>query len=326
MNDKQNVTIPALNNISEEQNVHEAYLVGLRGDCPHGMSGKSGGVCRYLHRPRCSTYMKWGDKNNKGCKKSPCDKLHPLVCPRSLDLKCLERNCDVKLHTRKCVRSKHGAGPSAMPGGQGWSGVRGHRQHAGVTQWRPVGHAHSGVPVHEQQPAPQVYCQPQQLGSFGQAHQEVHHQPLRAGHHGHVQQGAAHILPPPQNPWIQGKDGYNNVFQVRNPVQQEYPAKHPTGQQGWVHEHGHQHPSGVPNQQTVGMAASTSNTMGNPHFQTRCTPPSPDVHQILEIWAGNIQREMERQSEMNKHMLQNKMKEMCLMLGGQGKEINRLSY
>ena len=48
--------------------------------------------------------MKWGDKAPNGCKKVPCDKLHPQVCPRSLDLKCTERNCDVKLHIKKCVR------------------------------------------------------------------------------------------------------------------------------------------------------------------------------------------------------------------------------
>ena len=70
----------------------------VRGGCPHGMSGKKDGVCKYLHRARCSTYMKWGDKVDKGCKKVPCDKLHPLVCPRSLDLKSLEKNCDVKHH------------------------------------------------------------------------------------------------------------------------------------------------------------------------------------------------------------------------------------
>ena len=76
----------------------------IRGDCPHGMSGKKNGVCQYLHRPRCSTFMKWGDKAPNGCKKVPCDKLHPQVCPRSLDLKCLEVNCDLKLHVKKCVR------------------------------------------------------------------------------------------------------------------------------------------------------------------------------------------------------------------------------
>ena len=58
----------------------------LRGECPHGLGGKTGGVCQYLHRARCSTYMKWGDKSEKGCKKVPCDKLHPLLCPRSLNL------------------------------------------------------------------------------------------------------------------------------------------------------------------------------------------------------------------------------------------------
>ena len=90
----------------------------VRGGCPHGMSGKKNGVCKYLHRARCNNYMKWGDKVDKGCKKVPCEKLHPLVCPRSLDLKCLEKSCDVKLHTRKCQRSKHSGGSGGTTGDQ----------------------------------------------------------------------------------------------------------------------------------------------------------------------------------------------------------------
>ena len=43
----------------------------LRNECPHGQSGKRDGQCQYKHRPRCSKYMKWGDKSENGCKKSP---------------------------------------------------------------------------------------------------------------------------------------------------------------------------------------------------------------------------------------------------------------
>ena len=48
--------------------------------------------------------MKWGSKGEKGCKSQTCDKIHPKVCIRSLDLKCLDFECPFKLHTFKCVR------------------------------------------------------------------------------------------------------------------------------------------------------------------------------------------------------------------------------
>ena len=39
-----------------------------------------------------------------GCNQPECDKIHPKLCPKSLDLKCLDTNCPFKLHTVKCVR------------------------------------------------------------------------------------------------------------------------------------------------------------------------------------------------------------------------------
>ena len=56
----------------------------------------------------------------------------------------------------------------------------------------------------------------------------------------------------------------------------------------------------------------------NPSFQTRCTPPDPAVHQLLETWVGNMQKELERQSEINRNMLTAKVTEMCMFLGSQG--------
>ena len=49
-----------------------------------------------------------------------------------------------------------------------------------------------------------------------------------------------------------------------------------------------------------------------------CTTPDPAVHQILEVWAGNMQKELERQSEISRNMLADKVKEVCQFLGGQG--------
>ena len=61
-----------------------------RGECPYGISGKRGGVCKDLHRKRCTLFMRWGSKGEKGCK-GHCNKLHPQVCPSSLDLLCSKK-------------------------------------------------------------------------------------------------------------------------------------------------------------------------------------------------------------------------------------------
>ena len=47
--------------------------------------------------------MRWGSKGDKGCK-GDCNKLHPVVCPSSLDLMCTKKNCDYRLHVSKCKR------------------------------------------------------------------------------------------------------------------------------------------------------------------------------------------------------------------------------
>ena len=56
--------------------------------------------------------MRWGDELAKGCKNTECPKLHPPLCPKSLNLKCLDRKCQYKMHTRKCIRST----PAPIPG------------------------------------------------------------------------------------------------------------------------------------------------------------------------------------------------------------------
>ena len=75
-----------------------------RGECPHGMSGKTGGTCSEKHRKRCNKFLTWGDKHEKGCKEETCEFLHPVLCVKSLDMECLDENCQAKLHTRKCKR------------------------------------------------------------------------------------------------------------------------------------------------------------------------------------------------------------------------------
>ena len=44
----------------------------------------------------------------------------------------------------------------------------------------------------------------------------------------------------------------------------------------------------------------------------------PAVHQLLEIWAGNMTREMNRQTEISRDLLCTKVKEAVMSLGGQG--------
>ena len=80
--------------------------------------------------------MKWGAKHANGCKVSPCPRAHPVMCIKSLDLKCLDRNCPLKLHTIKCVRWKapsdgYRPGAGAVPGGVPW-GIPGASRGEGV--------------------------------------------------------------------------------------------------------------------------------------------------------------------------------------------------
>ena len=223
----------------------------VRGDCPHGMSGKHNGVCKYQHRARCSTYMKWGDRVGKGCKKVPCEKLHPLVCPRSLDLKCLEKNCDVKLHTKSAGQNQDGPGQIQDLAGPS----HGHPQHCGAQ--------------------PHL----RENGQLGNG--------------------------------VQGKNCCNSIFQAST-AKQDIDDQLQCGQAHVQRGCGHA------GQHAAAGTDARSTTTPLWSFQTGCTPPDPAVHQLLEVWAGNIQREMERQSEIQKNMLASKVKEVCMFLGGQG--------
>ena len=95
--------------VTKEKEVCQLYL---KGECPYGISGKTNGDCLSSHPRRCAVYMRWGDKVAKGCKDESCSKLHPEMCPKSLDLKCVDKSCPHKLHTKKCIRSRRRPAPA----------------------------------------------------------------------------------------------------------------------------------------------------------------------------------------------------------------------
>ena len=156
---------------------------------------------------------------------------------------------------------------------------------------------------------------------------------------GQQQQGYSQAV---QQGWgVPGSNCYNNVFQgcmseqsLRNTVQpaqygqgqaqqgqaQQGQAPQGQAQQGQAQQgQAQQENGGGSGQQAAGgpYANATAPPL-NPSFQTRCTPPDPAVHQLLETWVGNMQKELERQSEINRNMLTAKVKEMCMFLGSQG--------
>ena len=61
--------------------------------------------------------MKWGSKDERGCTMvlETCKKVHPTLCPKSLDLRCYDKLCPYKLHATKCQRSR----PPPYPPRQG---------------------------------------------------------------------------------------------------------------------------------------------------------------------------------------------------------------
>ena len=125
-----------------------AYLAG---ECTFGISGRRGKEsCPRLHRKRCPTFMKWGDRGENGCQKSPCDKIHPTVCEQSLNLECLNQDCQARLHVQRCKRAalprrETAGGGRTLPAGgprqpvrQGAGrGDRGRRQGQGQGQRGP---------------------------------------------------------------------------------------------------------------------------------------------------------------------------------------------
>ena len=116
----------------------------LKGECIHGISGKAKGGCKNYHRKICPKFLKWGDRNDKGCSDGDCSKVHPLVCRKSLDLKCFDRACTHKLHIQKCKRAAKPsfAGPAKQPARKA-SDQTGGKPHSGpgragvpITPWQ----------------------------------------------------------------------------------------------------------------------------------------------------------------------------------------------
>ena len=113
-----------VNNTGTAEQVCKLFMSG---ECPHGISGRTNGSCPDKHPKRCMPYMRWGSKHERGCSGTTCGKLHPTVCPKSLNLKCFDRLCPWKLHTQRCLRATQpGSHPHDQAGG--WARVTGRRQ------------------------------------------------------------------------------------------------------------------------------------------------------------------------------------------------------
>lgn len=275
----------------------------------------------------------------------PCEKLHPLVCPRSLDLVCLERKCDVKLHTKKCKR------PVRQPSDRG-DAAKGKVKSAvskpdreqekdkapAVSQpvWSNPGVVWPGPVANSAQWSQPGIVWPGQGVHAGQLHTGAGVLPGPVGG-----PPAPTGVPPVSGGAHPGWSGSGCYVQAAAPANQSgvWPGLNvgqPTGQAGAI---GGQPGGSWPGQYVQPTAApvwpgNNNHQIGNfnfqgnaaqgnqqysspgqfPSFQTRCTIPDPAVHQMLEAWAGNIQRELVKQTEI---LLSNKVKDMITHLGGQ---------
>ena len=79
----------------------------LDGECSHGISGKQNGGCQKFHKKLCLKFMKWGDKQELGCKNTVCSRALPNVCPSSiLYLKCMDMNSNFMLKSVSVKRNQ----------------------------------------------------------------------------------------------------------------------------------------------------------------------------------------------------------------------------
>ena len=262
----------------------------LKGDCPHGVSGKSNGGCSELHSKRCSKYMRWGSKHEKGCSSSTCEFVHPFLCPKSLDLKCTDQACPYKLHTLKCRRYETGNRsytpghrPDQFGAGQGVhnsGGVRHYGQSANYgTSRRP---AWPGG--HQPQPA-WSSGQQQSSAGWGRSYPYPAVWTSEHQHAGRVQQFQANPLAGPQEEsWggaprcHQGQPGQDVGLQghsVRVPHGQ---AELSGGHQGQLGRDG-------------GQQGQSGGVDSNQGFQ------GMTVQQLLEAHAINLGKELVKQRE-----------------------------
>ena len=281
--------------------------------------------------------MNWGDRSERGCKKVPCEKLHPAVCPRSLDLVCMEINCDVKLHTKKCKRpARH----SPTPPNRTWPQYRSSRSGPWQGPSNPTNHPPRGWQV-----PPPAGCQaPGNIWpSFHAVEAGAHPHP---GHHPDNPGGGPPGLPavgqtgawtiPLQNPaagsvhgWlgtgrVNFKDTAGQVHQHQQPSSMVQGCRPGTQYQNTAGQ-GHQQSTPIIQGQRSGninfqeragqVHQQPTLPMQGQSFQVGCTTQDPAVHQMLQDWAGNIQRELLTQTEV---MLTSKVRDLIIHLGGQG--------
>lgn len=68
--------------------------------CKHGMSGKKGGKCKYLHPKVCQRILTYGK-----CNRKDCDKYHPSMCYDSLNYGECHRNSCKYWHKKGSIKN-----------------------------------------------------------------------------------------------------------------------------------------------------------------------------------------------------------------------------
>ena len=195
-----------------DQDVSDCLLY-LSGECPFGISGRTGGICPNKHPKRCMTYMRWGNRNIRGCSGITCGKAHPKLCPKSLDLKCFDSQCPFKLHTHRCLRSEQGWRQPGARGSELYTPLPGGRIIPGAPVWSWQEPHRSGYPDQwgpGQQPW-QVHdgVRPRDHRGPGQQVRQGHHPTsgaVRVPHHGIQSDGAGN------NPYFQGLTAQQNLL------------------------------------------------------------------------------------------------------------------
>jgi hypothetical protein len=77
----------------------------LKQECPHGITGLTGGACEHYHPTWCKRYMRNGPDGSRGCKSGDnCRFFHPTLCQNGLvTMMCFNKNCKL-IHIRGVKR------------------------------------------------------------------------------------------------------------------------------------------------------------------------------------------------------------------------------
>ena len=77
-----------------------------QGTCRYGVSGRSGGMCKFIHRKVCDAYRLYGEARH-GCRKGDrCEFWHPKLCYKSQDSReCFNESCRF-WHLKGTIRSR----------------------------------------------------------------------------------------------------------------------------------------------------------------------------------------------------------------------------